>query len=331
MKKIFLSLMALAAALSMASCSNDEGAAHSGDLARVSFKISLGDAAATRATTFGDGTKCDLLVWEVYDAEGDVVAGLSNKKENAFNGGHTETVDFMLAKGQTYTFAFWAQNSACTDYVAYTEANGGVTTNLENISISYNGAGNDESRDAFFGNTQPIQITGDLQEDIHLYRPFAQLNLAASDLTALETAGIQLGKVKIVVSNVATALDARTGKVYSPDTDVTFSLADVLCYKTDSEDNKTLELKYDVNGIKEFPWIAMNYLLVNDPSTGKEGATANVTFTLTTQHADIVLYSSNTPLQRNWRTNVIAQLTNTRIFNIIIEPDFDDEVNVPLD
>ncbi len=305
MRKSFISLMAIATALFVSSCAKEVAPSVSeGNDATVTFSIALEDVAATRA--IGDGTGCDVLVYEVYDAEGTKIDALSATKSPAFQTGLEETVEITLAKGQTYSFAFWAQNSECTAY---------TTTDLQRVEISYEGAANDETRDAFFANTDDITVTGNFSQDVTLKRPFAQINLAVSDLEAAEAAGIELDQVSVAVSEAAANFDAKTGEVSGAVT-VEYSLADVL--------NQELAL---TNGEK-YPWVAMNYLLVNNATAS---SLADVTFTLTTDKADIVLASSNTPLQRNWRTNIIAKLTSVGTFNIVIDPIFDADRDIFVD
>ncbi len=298
--------MAIATALFVSSCAKEVAPSVSeGNEATVTFSIALEDVAATRAIS--DGTGCNVLVYEVYDAEGTKIKALSKTKEQAFQNGLNETVEITLAKGQTYSFAFWAQNSECKAY---------TTTELQRVEINYEGASNDETRDAFFANTEKVTVTGNFNQEVTLKRPFAQLNLAVSDLEAAKAAGINLKQVSVVVSEAAANFDAKTGMV-SDAVVVEYSLADVL--------NQKLTLS---NG-DQYDWVAMNYLLVNDETTGAASVNADVTFTLTTDKSDIVLASSNTPLQRNWRTNIIAKLTSVGTFEIVIDPRIND-INVDL-
>ncbi len=314
----------------MASCTQESR--HAGDEATVSFSISLAGNAVTKAdvTTYGTAAMCDKLVYEVYDANGTKVAKLSGTIAPAFQDGLTQEVKLTLTKGQTYTFAFWAQNSGCTAY---------TTTDLTNVQVSYEGVtSNLENRDAFFGSTEPVLVTGNFSQTVTLKRPFAQLNLAVSDLEAASDAGITLKQVKVLVSSAATSLNVKTGKIAGPAENVLFDLSDIL-YKypaagTDTE-NQMLHLGTEVtiDGVagSEYPWLGMNYLLVNDATTGAASDNSDVTFTLTTDKSDIVLLSSNTPLQRNWRTNIIAKLTSIGTFNVVIAPEFDNENNLTLD
>ncbi len=301
--------MAIATALFASSCQKEALTTEPvSENATVTFAVSLDDVAKTRA--IGDGTGCDVLVYEVYNAEGVKIDALSSTKESAFANGLEETITITLAKGQTYSFAFWAQNSECEAY---------TTTDLQRIEISYEGVANDEKRDAFFGNTKDITVTGNFSHDVTLKRPFAQLNLAVSDLEAAEAAGITLNQVKVVVSEAAANLNAKTGEVEGAVSNVKFDIANILGTQLKLQDGTS----YD--------WMTMNYLLVNNSEDGAASSVADVTFTLTTDKSDVVLNSTATPLQRNWRTNIIAKLTSVGTFNIEIDPIFDADRDLVVD
>ncbi len=341
MKKTLISLIAVAAAFLMSSCSKENVSGVSGNEATVSFTIALNNEVATRAvndeTTNGKAAKINQLTYEVYDVNGRKIDHLS-KTIPAFESSLTQTVYITLTKGQTYSFAFWAQDKDCTAY---------TYNDLTQVGVSYENAyGNLENRDAFFGNTEPVMIKGNFEKTVTLKRPFAQLNLAVSDIYAAKEAGILVDQVKVVVSDLATTLNARTGAVSNKEENVTFNLADILfMYPADDEATKDqylhLEKEITIGNQKSdvFPWMSMNYILVNDETTGAASANANVTFTLTTLDAfntasaksEIELYSSNTTLQRNWRTNIIAALTSMGTFNVVIDPIFDGEYDRVID
>ncbi len=297
MKKVLFSIAAAALALTSCVKENVEVAQD-----YVTFEVAVEDV-ATRA--IGDGNTCDELVYEVYDANGAKVIALS-KTTTITNGKATVTIP--LAKGQTYSFAFWAQVAGTGYY---------TTTDLKAIKINYdsvNDKANAENRDAFFAYVANVASTT-VPQTVYLKRPFAQLNLAVSDLQASKDAGIELKQVK-VVTEAATMLDLTTGAATEA-TDITYNLAGVLA-------KETLTL---VDG-SSYDWFSMNYILpaVED---GDSRTTQKVEFTLTTNHAPIVFTSNNTPVQRNWRTNLIAKLTEENSFEVVIDPKFENEIVLP--
>ncbi len=306
-KKLFFGLFAavgLLFAVTFASCTQEEITADS------TVRFSLQAPAAT--TALSDASGINLLVWAVYDKDGNKIDALCDEKANAFQTTPLrETVPFQLAKGQTYTVVFWAQNSACTVY---------DYSDLKNIHYTDVTAlvGNDETRDAFFG-SHTFTVDGNMNQEVTLKRPFAQLNFATpqSELDALTTT-ITGSTVKI--SEVGTGFNAMTGEITSSTTDVEIAAA------TAFAEDITLTLEGTTSTYKH---LSMNYILVNDATpTGATSVTADVTFTFITAADPIVIESTNTPLQRNWRTNIIGSLTNTGDFDVTITPGFDNENNV---
>ncbi len=322
MKKVLFSLMALTTMLFVSSCAHEDLLQNAtGDEFVANFSISLDGAAGTRAIS--DGLSVNHLYWEVYDKNGKKIETISGNEE-AFANGLNHTLAITLAKGQTYTFGFWAQFGE----------NSYVATDLKRVELNYNGiAGNDETRDAFFAYTEPITVTGDFEQKVTLKRPFAQLHLAVSDLVAFEAAGISLSQVEVEVSEAAGNFDVTTGTV-SGAVPATFNLADVLC---NGIDNPTLTLKNGIDidennkNVTAFPWVSMNYLLVNDNTNGSASSNVDITFTIKTSHDDVVLTSTATPVQRNFRTNLIASLTNIGTFNLVIDPMYTNESNVVIE
>ncbi len=88
-----------------------------------------------------------------------------------------------------------------------------------------------------------------------------------------------------------------------------------------------IQIDVDADGTEEtYKHLSMNYILANDVTEGgNKSALADVTFTFTTNADDIVIESPATPLQRNWRTNIIGSLTNTAEFTVVLDPTFEGE------
>ncbi len=271
--------------------------------AAANVNFSLRKAQATQAS--GDGQGTNLLVYAVYDKAGNLLENLGGKNENAFATALTEKVSLKLTKGQTYTVVFWAQNSACQAY---------DYSNLKAIKIDYTKVTqNSEAFDAFFG-SKTFTITEDFGETVELHRPFAQLNFAipAEDLEFAKKEGLEISASRVEVSEVATILNAMTGDV-DGETAVAFTAATL--------PTTTLTIKVDGKD-STYAHLSMNYLLANAlPATAS--TTADVKFVFTTNKDAITVESSATPLQRNWRTNIISSIRNMADFDVVIDPDFD--------
>lgn len=344
-KKLFLGMFAAAGMLFATSCSNDElDVVQSGNEAQVTFSLGLEGGIATRAIS--DGTGAKKLVYAVYKLNADgipvlqKVVGSNNDgqfvDEAAFDSGLTETVSVTLAKGQTYQVAFWAQNPICNAY---------TTTDLTNVKVDYDAAGNNnDDRDAFF-KTVEFTVNGNQTIDVELKRPFAQINVGVTeaDWDAAVKSGITIQKSSVVIKNAATSINLLTGEVGDETTDV------VVSYSSHRIPNDYNEyLKVDLNGDMDYDdenevyrWLSMSYILVADrnPDTdnngvlGDERATLeSLQYTFTPMVGNNITFSdglNSVPVQRNWRTNILGQLLTGNIeFNITINPIFEGDINV---
>ena len=261
----------------------------------VQFTIELPGNIDSRA--IADGMTADQLTVAVYDAEGNELTQLKVEKEIP----HQTTVEFKLVKGQTYSFAFWAQ----ADGAPYT-----FNTANKTVNVSYeNAKSNDEARDAFYA-YKTVTVNGPLSETIYLTRPFAQLNYGADDMAAAIAAGVTVTQSAVTVNHAANAFNLATGES-TGDVEVTFT-KEVL--PNDPSFLTVNEIPYN--------WMAMNYFLVpNNQATietslqlFEEGATNPV--------REITV--PNVPVQINHRTNIVGSLFTEDVnFNVIIDERFD--------
>lgn len=306
MMKKFLFLGAIAAMLlGTTACSNDmEPEMTDGT---VQFKVELPGAIESRAIS--DGLTANKLTVAVYDKDGNELTDLKVNKDIP----HQTTVEFKLVKGQTYSFAFWAQAE---------DAPYSFSTATKTVTVDY-GEGkvdcNNESRDAFYA-YKTYTVTGPVNETIKLTRPFAQLNFGADDLAAAAKAGITPSQSQVVVSKVGTAFNLATGKTEGEQENVTFKLAAI---PTDTDPKYVVgENEYGklVVNNKDYGWMAMNYFL----APGDDDAIISATMTVKTNKADVVVPATNVPVKKNHRTNIVGSLfTEDANFNVIIDQNFD--------
>ncbi len=206
-----------------------------------------------------------------------------------------------LVKGHTYTFVFWAQNSACTAY---------NTSDMKAIKVDYAANCNDETRDAFY-KMDSFTVTEAFEKTEVLTRPFAQINFLADD--AAGVVGVDAYKSMVTVTGVPTTLNTLDGTVGTETTDVTFALATI--------PNETLA------GYESYKYVAMNYILA---ATDKEMKN-EVVLTVNDGTQDVnTVTVANCPVQRNYRTNIFGSLfTLEGKFNITIDPIYEGEFNLP--
>lgn len=306
-KKFFLGMFAAAGMLLATSCSNDELIEQgSGDTATVSFTVNTEGAVASRAIS--DGTGATKLYYAVYDANNKLLGDLSKvsgEECNDLKTGHS--IPLKLAKGQTYTVAFWAQHTDAPYYVDIDNGKFDIDINYKLDDID--DANNDEKRDAFF-KTETFTVTGNEEKPITLTRPFAQVNAGADDTNAAKSAGIDVDNItsEIIIKNAATSLNVLTGEP-SGETEVH--------YATSAHPSELLE----VAG-KDYTWLSMCYVL---PLDKEQSTTVSAEFTFKTNGQDITLKDGlqNLPIQRNYRTNIIGSLlTNSVDFKVVIDSEF---------
>lgn len=276
-----------------------------GQIVDVTFTAALPGEMATKA--LGDGQTAKNLYVSVYENDAEKTK-LDLDKTATFTDLKTQ-VKFSLVKGKTYNFVFWAQAEGAPYDV----------TDLKNIKVSYEGAvANDEKRDAFYATRKELKVNGALTETIKLYRPFAQVNFGTADLLEAAAAGFAPKQSVFTATDVANVFDTfnAEGKVEGPATDkVTFAAAKIPV--------EPLVIK---DGTK-YAWMTMNYII----PVGKqdEKHISNVTAEFITEAGDAITASSpQTPVQSNYRTNILGNLlTSQVIFNVEIVPIFNEPDN----
>ena len=315
-KNLFWSMLAMSGMLFATSCSQDEllNESVTSDFVNAKFTIGTSDGIGTRAT-IGNGIKADKVACAVYDENGTEMTELY-KVVNIEN--MKATYEIRLAKGQEYRVAFFAYNSAANAY---------NVRDLKNITVNGEQNSNIEDRDAFTNYVDVDATVNAINEDVTLYRPFAQLNLGVDNIewTDAIKAGVEVAKSKIVVTNVYNQFSAYDNAIVAGAQPMTMEFA------MNAIPGEELEVDVNRDGTigtdETFKYLALNYLLVGDADTEKsltdvefvwENADASKTNNPTTKFLNI-------PVQRNYRTNIIgALLTNPATFNIIIDADFID-------
>lgn len=310
--KFFKSLAVVAVAVLTVGCAKEQSAQEGP--ANVTFEIE-NPVAVTKA--IGDGTTAKKLYYQVFDADGNPIAGLPVQWKT-FSSLKT-TVSFQLVKDQKYNFIFWAQ----TPENGYYTIDG--TEGLKKITADYttHKGANDENRDAFFAVEKDLVISGPVSKTVTLTRPLAQVNIGTLDelkagTTTAPAINLTDATSKVVVKDVPTVfapLATTPETMFSGASDVTFQAAAVPTEKL------------SVKGV-EYDYLAMNYVFA--PA---EGTVCNLTaeFSLTGMEP-ISLSSPATPLKRNYRTNILGKLlTSTADFIVVVDPAFagdEEEVNL---
>ena len=117
----------LAMVIMTTACNSEDELIVNGDEMNVTFTATLDQSIDSRAIS--DGSMVDKLVFIAYDENGNEIAGL--RQDNVpVSGGHA-TINTRVVKGHCYTFAFWAQNSACQVY--------SFSEDYKSLNVDYDG------------------------------------------------------------------------------------------------------------------------------------------------------------------------------------------------
>lgn len=309
MKRIFYFIMA--SVLCVAACQKVDPIEQIGEKGEVAFTVSLPGNISTKA--IADGTKALKLYYATY-TDGDnpkMIASLSNISEGIAISGKEATVRLQLVKDLNYDVVFWAQAEECTAFTLdWTNAS---------LRVNYEGAANDDYRDAFYAVRQDLKVTnGVFQETVKLYRPFAQINFGAADYQSVVDYyskdqvdnGMQSALVVAEVPNTLNLIDETLGS------DV--AKADFTLAAIPGDPDKTLS----VNGA-EYRYVSMNYILAPKGSEPAMLSSITANFKYSAGNIDRKVEVKNVPYLRNHRTNIVGNFfTEIAILNIVIDEEF---------
>ena len=282
-------------------CSSEDVAPVAEQESLVSFTVELpADVQARSRAEYGEGNTAINLVWQVYDESGVKM----NVQGTATFTSRVATVTMRLANSRKYNILFWASaDGSPYSFDANTKT---VTFNKDGVTAQ------DERHDAFYAHyTTPTAVSGSLNETVNLYRPFAQINIGATDATQAAAAGWVTDQTRVTVSNVYTKLNLYDGTVSDP-------IQVVYDYANQPDDN-TYSFPLTVGA----DYQAMVYTL-----TGSEGELVNVKFEAKGGTDVITRDYANVPVKRNYRTNIYGSiLTEAATFNVQIVPGFQTPAN----
>lgn len=302
MKKQILWACTVVVALLMGACNEDDmfGSRNGNS---VTFNVGVPELASTRA--IGDGFTANTLYWGVYDHDAKLLADISNTTSGkSFQG--SGTVSLTLAKDKKYSIIFWAanaDNSMCT-----------VDWNGRKMTVNPTKA-NQEAYDAFCA-YEEIDVTGYMNRDVKLKRPFAQINIGTADSAKAAASGLFVQNTKVEIAGLHTTYDFVTGK---SDGETTFG------YNYPDPAVAFGGEKFPVED-SIYDYLSMNYALIS-----ADKKLVDVTFTyIDDDSQEHTRTYASVPVQRNWRTNIYGNiLTSEADFKVTIVPEFMDEAVHP--
>ena len=230
--------------------------------------------------TPGDGTQVNRAVLQAYKVtEGTAVkygtleyASVSEKKAS-FN--------LQLPKNQNFKFVVWADKVDDATADIQTDKHYSLSNGLDAITLAGNYVGNDETRDAFYGEGTVDTSSENPSAQISLYRPFAQLNIFATDYASASPQPVKV-RISSTDNNLVTGFNAETGELVSATSQFGYESAIL----TGGEAGQ----------------MTLDYLFA--PADQQELLTFKVEFLDGENEVIASRELSNIPIQKNYRTNV---------------------------
>lgn len=339
-KKSLFGLFAMGALLFTASCQEEDVVkqAQENSLATVSINVTTPEmGVATRAMTFGNGKTAKTLHYAVYNVKDQGLTYLPDLTVDNHPIDISTTVDLQLVTGNDYKVIFWAGNDAAISsdqerlYTLNWDAKDENGACKPTMTVNYDYAlSNQEAYDAFF-NWMDINVDKSKTVSITLNRPFAQLNIGASDIDKAKSAGYTLQKTEVRMT-AYTTLD-----FWSRDVDRESETTDVIIFdptnypnygKTKPATEEELAASdWEEYQVKGYEYMAMNYLL---RPLDENRELEDVEFYFYAEDGEMKerKYAS-VPFRRNWRTNVYGQLITSDVdVNVTINPIFEGSYNI---
>lgn len=302
----------------------------------VTFSVAAPSGPQTRTSygetvTFPTELHVAVYVAEGNETEGKVGTWLKDVKsvivpkaegEDVIN---TEwEVTISLVKNYSYDIVFWAQKED-SDYYA-------INWEARTITANYEVAANDVTRDAFYHVAKGYNYITATEDDarIQLTRPFAQINLGASDYAALiEHSGFVNGTANPDLHTTITSVTATIPNVLNVLTseatgtaDVKFSVAPTTELVKDENDIKVTGT--NAAGVQEtmkYKLVGSNYIFANPYKENNPTVELDLTFEYNGKSFDLNV--PNVPYARNYQTNILGNFfTSNSKFNVVIVPQF---------
>ena len=305
-KNLFKTFAIAAMAVLAGACAKEQVASGDGETVEMTFNV---DVPETAITTKGlsDAAQVDELVFQVF------LRGAKDQNKHYIYTPVPEltqtvpvvdkkaTVKVSLVKGQTYSFAFWAQTKGTGFY---------DTSDLRAVKMNTAKVkANDPEMDAFYGynDYKPVKVS--YSEHITLLRALAQVNFGAKTLDRSDA--LKAKESSITLSKVPDTFHPFW-KTSEGEGSITFANNVVI-----SDEKLVIADKTDNT---EYDYLATAYVFANKEKSILIDAAATITLSngKTTEVA-----VPNAPIQVNYRTNILGDLLNfDGVWNITIDEEF---------
>lgn len=305
-KNLFKSFALAAVAVIAGACAKEQVASGDGETVEMTFNVDVPEATIT-TKGLSDAAQVDELVFQVF------LTGTKDKNKHYVNTPVPEltqvvpvvdkkaTVRVNLVKGQTYSYAFWAQSKG-TGYYDTSDLRA-VKMNTDKVKA------NDPKMDAFYGFKEGETARKSYSGHITLYRALAQINFGAKALDRSDA--LQTTASSVTLSKVPDTFHPFW-KTSEGEGSITYANNIVI-----SDEKLVIADKTDKT---EYDYLATAYVFANKEKSILIDAAATITLSngKTTEVA-----VPNAPIQVNYRTNILGDLLNVDgVWNISIDEEF---------
>ena len=244
MKKYFLSLVAMAAAMLFAT-SCQESLVEPQIEGTTTFTVQLPDQMGTKA--IGEASSVTELLVDVYAQNGTAPIYQTKGTPN----GNGFDVQLNLIQDQAYDILFWAQTG--NGYVEVITTTDGKPSfgSLRSVPMNANFLNNDNG--AAFFHAEKGFVPNGTSKNITLVRPFAQLNLG----TTAESLTTDAGTFELVSSSVKVTGMANQFNVFEG-----FGFDETVATYDYGTQDVPVDEDLNVTGVSNLNYVSMNYLAV---------------------------------------------------------------------
>lgn len=305
-KNLFKTFAIAAMAVLAGACAKEQVGSADGETVEMTFNV---DVPETTITTKGlsDAAQIDELVFQVF------LRGAKDQNKHYIYTPVPEltqtvpvvdkkaTVKVSLVKGQTYSFAFWAQTKGTGYY---------DTSDLRVVKMNTNKVkANDPTMDAFYGYNDYKAVKASYSEHITLLRALAQVNFGAKALDRSDA--LQATESSVTLSKVPDVFHPfwKTAEISEGKGEITYASNAVVSDEKLAIGDKTNKIDYD--------YLATAYVFANKEKTILIDASATITLS---NGSTTEIAVPNASIQVNYRTNILGDLLNfDGVWNITID------------
>ena len=307
-KNLFKTFAIAAMAVLAGACAKEQVGSADGETVEMTFNV---DVPETTITTKGlsDAAQVDELVFQVF------LRGAKDQNKHYIYTPVPEltqtvpvvdkkaTVKVSLVKGQTYSFAFWAQTSDTKYY--NTDDLRSVTMNTGLVKA------NDPKMDAFFAIKNEARVTVSYSKNVILKRALAQVNFGTKKYSG-RSDELKAQKSYVTLTGVPNVFHPfMSGDSFACEGSETVKF---------NENEVISDETLSVNDA-EYSYLASVYVFALNPNNTITDASAVVTLS---NGKTTTIKAPNAPVKRNFKTNILGDLlTVDAVWNVDVAPEFE--------